>query len=49
MKMRWAGHVTLVGELRNAHRSFDGYFKERNMLGDLTIDVNIIPRIILGT
>jgi hypothetical protein len=32
-RMRWAGHVTLVGEMRNAHRILVGKSGEKRLLG----------------
>jgi hypothetical protein len=37
------------GEMINTYKSLDRYLKGRSMLGDLTIDVNTVLRIILET
>lgn len=43
--VRWAGHVTLTGDLRN---SFLISLNERNHSEDLDVDVRIILKLLLG-
>jgi hypothetical protein len=45
-KMRWAGHVTRMGEKRGAYRILVGRSEGRNKLGDQGVDGRIIIKCI---
>jgi hypothetical protein len=40
--MRWAGHVTGVGKMRNSYKILVGNLKERDHSEDLSVDGRII-------
>jgi len=41
-RMRWAGHVALMGERRGVHRVWWGNLGERSHLRDPDVDGNIV-------
>ena len=47
-RMRWAGHVSRMGEGRGVHRVLVGNLRERDHWGDLDVDGRIILRWIFG-
>jgi hypothetical protein len=47
-KMRYSGHVALVGVVKNAHKIFVGNLNEGDHSEDLGIDGRIICEYILG-
>jgi hypothetical protein len=46
--MRWAGHVALMGEMRNAYAVLGGNLKERDRPEDLDVNGKIILEWVLG-
>jgi len=40
-RMRWAGHLTRMGEKRNSYRFWWGNWKQRDKLEDLSLDGTI--------
>jgi hypothetical protein len=46
-RMRWAGHVTRMGEKRNAYRILEGKPEEKRSIGRLRLKWGIILRWIL--
>jgi hypothetical protein len=47
-RMKWEGHVTRIGQMRNAHKILVGKSEEKNNSEDLGTDRKIILEWILG-
>jgi hypothetical protein len=45
-RMRWAGHVGRMGEVRNAYKILVGKPEERDHSEDLSVDGRILKRIL---
>jgi hypothetical protein len=47
-RIRWAGHVARMGEVKNAYKMFNGKLNGRDHKEDLSVDGKIILEWILG-